>query len=412
MRFRDVLEHLERKGLLVRISNAVSAKLEAARIAKANMERTVLFERVKGAELPLAVNVFRSREILAELLGTSVLKLKHRLLRAIKRARPVRLSKPPVYRSLGADLRRLPIPWHYRADGGPYITAGVVVAHHPRWGTNLSYHRMLVKGRKRLVLRVLPRHLNHMLENGLERAVVAIGNQPQVAVAAAVSVELGRSELDIANALRPVHAFELWQQPVPEAEVLLLVEFSGETAREGPFVDITGTVDIVREQPVAKVQEILVRPGAVYHSIIPAGPEHRLLMGMPKEPVIMEEVNKVCRCLDVYVTPGGCSWLHAIIKIAKRRPADGRRAIAAAFRAHRSLKHVWVVDADIDIYDSEQVEWAMATRFQGSKDMVVKREPGSSLDPSADQRTGKTTKIGFDLTVPTGAPAQAFRRAH
>lgn len=411
MRFRDVVKFLERRGCLLRVSTPVNPKIVAARVAMANADKAVLFERIIGADFPVVTNVYGSREILAELLNTSIIGLKRKILHAIRRPRPPRLTKPPVYESIGPDLRRLPVLQHYSADAGRYITAGVVVVQHRRWGVNLSYHRMLVKGKNQLVLRVLPRHLHRFLEAGVERAVVAIGNPPQVAIAGAISVELGKSELDIANAIAGTKAFEIWEQTVPEAEILMLVEFTGETAREGPFVDITGTADVIREQPVARVKEILVRPGTIYHSIVPAGPEHRLLMGMPKEPVIMDAVNRACKCLDVHVTPGGCSWLHAVVKIRKRRARDGKRAIRAAFRAHRSLKHVWVVDEDIDIYDPQQVEWAMATRFQGDKDLLVTREPGSSLDPSADQRTRMTTKLGFDLTIPKAGRASDFRKA-
>ena len=107
--------------------------------------------------------------------------------------------------------------------------------------------------------------------------------------------------------------------------------------------------------------------------------------------------------MDVNVNPGGCSWLHAIVQIDKQADDDGRKAIEAAFAGHRSCKHVFVVDKDIDIYDPLQVEWAMATRFQGHADMVVKaKEPGSSLDPSAEPGTKLTSKIGFDLTKPLG----------
>jgi UbiD family decarboxylase len=133
-------------------------------------------------------------------------------------------------------------------------------------------------------------------------------------------------------------------------------------------------------------------------------------MGLPREPTIFREVSRVCECRDVHLTPGGCSWLHAVVSIRKRDPEDGRRAIEAAFRGHTSLKHVWVVDEDIDPRDPREVEWAMATRFQGDRGMVVRRERGSSLDPSADPETAVTTKVGFDLTIPCDRPRSLFLR--
>ena len=135
-------------------------------------------------------------------------------------------------------------------------------------------------------------------------------------------------------------------------------------------------------------------------------------MGMPREPTIFRKVNEVTRCLDVNVNPGGCSWLHAIVQIDKQSEEDGRKAIEAAFAGHRSCKHVFVVDADIDIYDPLAVEWAMATRFQGDRQMVVlEKAPGSSLDPSAAPGNHETTRIGFDLTKPLTTKGKTFEKA-
>jgi 3-polyprenyl-4-hydroxybenzoate decarboxylase len=160
---------------------------------------------------------------------------------------------------------------------------------------------------------------------------------------------------------------------------------------------------------------------------------------MPREPTIYAEVNKVARCLNVHITPGGASWLHAVVQIAKRSPEDGRRAIAAAFRGHGSLKHVWVVDDDIDIFDPHDVEWAVATRFQADRDLVVLSDQlSSSLDPSAQHTPGqpapvtlagpgqasakpvgprksRTAKMGLDATIHWETPEgpkdpQAYQR--
>jgi UbiD family decarboxylase len=152
---------------------------------------------------------------------------------------------------------------------------------------------------------------------------------------------------------------------------------------------------------VFEVKAITHRRDAIWQALLPGVLEHKLLMGMPREPTIFQKVNEGVKCLDVNVNPGGCSWLHAIVQIDKQAEDDGLKAIQAAFAGHRSCKHVFVVDKDIDIYNPLEVEWAMATRFQGDRDMVVlDREPGSSLDPSAEPDTKMTTKIGFDLTKP------------
>lgn len=130
--------------------------------------------------------------------------------------------------------------------------------------------------------------------------------------------------------------------------------------------------------------------------------EHKLLMGMPREPTIFKKVNEIgVHCLDVNVNPGGCAWLHAIVQIDKQKEDDGKAAIKGTFEGHTSCKHAFIVDKDIDIYNPLEVEWAMATRFQADRNMVIKgKERGSSLDPSSEPETHLTTKVGFDLTKP------------
>ena len=133
---------------------------------------------------------------------------------------------------------------------------------------------------------------------------------------------------------------------------------------------------------------------------------------MPREPTIFAAVNEVTKCTGVAITPGGASWLHAVVQIDKQGPDDGRLAIDAAFRGHKSLKHVWIVDTDIDIHDPSEVEWALATRFQASEDLVVfEAQPGSSLDPSGLHVPGQkslTDKMGMDCTIPWGADRRKF----
>lgn len=139
-----------------------------------------------------------------------------------------------------------------------------------------------------------------------------------------------------------------------------------------------------------------------------------MLMGMPREPTILAEVNKVVKCTGAAITPGGASWLHAVVQIEKHSQEDGRLAIEAAFKGHKSLKHVWVVDTDIDIYNPLQVEWAMATRFQANKDLfIMENMPGSSLDPSGIHVPGqksRTAKLGLDCTIPWGRDKEEFQR--
>jgi UbiD family decarboxylase len=313
------------------------------------------------------------------------------------------------------NLSAIPVLTHCERDGGPYITAGIAIARDREYGFNASYHRLMIVGKDRVAARILPRHLDEFIRRGNRDIGISIGNHPAFLFAAAVSCEIGKSELAIANRLRMTKYAKCTtnESLVPaECELVLEGTITDELVDEGPFPDITGAYDIVRKQRVIKVKRVTHRRDPIYQAIIPAGSEHRILMGMPREATIFREVGKVCDCLDVRLTPGGSSWLHAVVKIRKEKAEDPMNALEAAFRGHKSLKHTVVVDEDIDIDDPHAVEWAVATRAQMDRSLVLKPdEYGSSLDPSADMVTRKTCKAGIDATMPLSGPRDAFEKA-
>ena len=410
MNFKEFVKLTDERGLLVRIKRSVDTKYEMATLMRLLDGKPILFERVKGFEIQVAANIASSRELIALGLGMKRGELLGKLADAIDNPRELEVVEADGYREVEADLGKLPILVHYPLDGGPYISSGVVIASDPELGLNASYHRMMVISKDEVVVRILPRHFDEFLKRGNREFAVCIGNPMPVLVAGAISAELGKSELAIANALAEIKLIELGGHKVPEAEIVMIAEMTGELRDEGPFLDLTETPDIVRKQRVARIKRVFTKQNPLYHALLPGGLEHKLLMGMPREPTILREVSKVCECKDVLVTPGGCSWLHAVVSIKKKAPDDGGKAIDAAFRGHKSLKHVWVVDEDIDIHNPAEVEWAMATRFQGDRDIVMRREKGSSLDPSSELDTYMTTKIGFDLTIPAERDPKGFRK--
>ncbi len=152
----------------------------------------------------------------------------------------------------------------------------------------------------------------------------------------------------------------------------------------------------MRKQPVVVFERMHHVDDPVFHALLSGGYEHYMLMGLPKEPQIYESVKRVVpRVHGVRLTEGGAMWLHAIVSITKQHDGDGKNAILAAFAGgHPSLKHVVVVDDDIDIYDDREVEWAIATRFQADRDLIlIPNARGSSLDPPSADRS-MTTKWG------------------
>lgn len=306
------------------------------------------------------------------------------------------------------NLAAIPFLTHYAEDGGPYASAAVAFINDPETGANASFHRLLRLDRRRMAARLVERRgTESAWQNSADGIPVAIciGLPLHVLLAASMAPPAGTDEMTIAHALAPTPMVTCPNGVrVPaEAEFVLEGWITKDLTDEGPFVDLTGTYDFIRRQPVIEIQRVTHRRGALYHALLPGRLEHKLLMGMPREPTIFAEVNKVAACLNVNITPGGASWLHAVVQIDKQRAADGQAAIAAAFRGHGSLKHVWVVDKDINPFDPADVEWAMATRFQADRDLVVlAQQPSSSLDPSAHHTPGeksKTAKMGIDATV-------------
>jgi len=414
MNLKEFIKILASKGLLIKIDKPLDVKFEIPTIMKKLDGRPILFSNVKGYDMPVVANICSTRELIALGLEIDEKEIIHRLAKAIDSPVEPEVVDPEKmggYQEFNGTLDELPILTYHPFDGGPYIASAIVIASDSELGLNASYHRMMKRGKDELVLRILQRHFNEFLKRGNKEFAICIGNSISTLVGAAVSAELGKSELAIANALNKINVIELGGHKVPEAEIVMIAEMTGEESPEGPFLDLTETVDIVRDQRVARIKQIFCRDNPTFHGLLPGGLEHKILMGMPREPTIYREVSKVCEVKDVLVTPGGTSWLHGAVSIKKKSPDDGKNAIHAAFKGHKSMKHVFIVDDDIDIHDPYQIEWAMATRFQGDSDLVLlPNQKGSSLDPSANPETRETTKIGFDLTIPSDRDPKYFKK--
>jgi UbiD family decarboxylase len=414
---RGILESYRQSGKLTTLTGRLDPYLEAAARVREAEPSPVLLER-----LGVAANLLSTRDELAAHLGvdpTGFLPELSRIL-AGKSAGLRRVGGCFGRHELAADrLERLPALTYYQGDGGPYVTAGVWIVRDPVNGRNLSYHRMMLMHGRRAAVRVVERRgTDTALRNsgGRLEAAVCIGAPAHVLFAASLSPAPGVDELQLAakfGAVELVRCKTVDLEVPAGCEMVIEGAFTGEKAPEGPFVDITGTMDFVREQPVFEVSRVACRKDPVHYAIVPGRADHRVLMGIPKELDIYRGVSAVCDCLDVAITSGGCCWLHAVVRIRKRRGADGKKALHAAFAAHRSLKGCVVVDEDIDPRDPAQVEWALATRFQADKDLLVlKGMPSSSLDPSARHVKGRGSvgaKLGMDATVKSGLDRSLFR---
>ena len=409
---------------VITIPERVGRELEVTRHLRAHPTRPVVFPNLEGG--PAAGNLWATRDRVAAALGTRREELLPRLLAA--QAHPVDTRIVPKadfqkHETADVDLRSLPVPKLFPRDAGRYITAGVWVA---EWegARNLSFHRILILDRTRGACRIVPRHLRHMYNEAMKtgqelKVAICVGLDPWNLLAGGTSVEYGVDESRIASALtesclgNPVDMVRIRNGlAVPaEADYVLEGRLINETHDEGPFVDAVRTYDQVRKEPVLVVDRIYHRDDPIFHIIVGGLDEHFMFMGMPREPVIYQAVARaVPHVKAVRLTEGGCAWLHGIVSIRKQHQGDGKNAIMAAFGAHTSMKQVTIVDEDIDVYDDRDVEWAVATRFQADRGLVVLHGVrGSSIDPSAHD--GITSKVGIDATKPLGGDPAMFDKA-
>ena len=396
---------------VIQIDDELDAEYEAAKVLRKYPKDTVMLNNIKGYDIPVVSGICNTREKIAQSLGCQVDEILYKIIDGMNNPTPVTkfIDLADEYDSKRVDLGKIPILTHYKRDGGAYITAGVVFARDPETGIqNASIHRMMVLDNKRLVIRIVPRNLYTYFQNAQKAGedldiAIAIGMDPAILLASTTSIPIDYNEMDVANAFKDgeLELIKCGDLEVPQADIILEGKISvTETVAEGPFVDLTDTYDIIRDQPIINLEKMHIKKdNPCYHAIIPAGFEHKLLQGLPQEPRIFKAVkNAVPTVENVVLTEGGCCWLHAVVSINKQTEGDGKNAIMAALSAHPSLKHCVVVDTDVNVFDAEDVEYAISTRVKGDRDiMIVPNVRGSSLDPVAES-DGTTTKIGVDAT--------------
>lgn len=429
MNLRSFLEHLETKGEVLHVKDEVSTRFEISRITEElhSQGLVLLFEKIKDHSMKIVTNVCGTRDRICEALNVGQNHLHNRLIEAWRSPRKPEIVKDGLVKEVieRPDLSKIPVLTHFEKDAGPYITSAVIHAESVDGKVgNVSIHRLQVLDKSHLAIRLVPRHLHRLWQMSKDAdrdldVAISIGVHPAVMLAASSPVSFGVNEFDVANVLmenklRLVRCKHVNAYAPADAELVLEGKISATNeVVEGPFVDITGTYDVERKQPVVEVVGIMRRQDCIYEAVLPSRAEHKLLMGLPREVLVWDSVSKVVPKVNaVNLSSGGCGWLHAIISIEKQLEGDGKNALLAAFAAHPSLKHAVVVDSDVNVHDSSNVEWAIATRFQASKDLIIiENARGSTLDSSSDQETGLTSKMGIDGTRPLSRGKEKFERA-
>lgn len=398
---RDFIEKLGVKE----VNKEVSPKYEIPALAK-KTDKTLLFNDVENSELPVVINLANTRSKIAKSLNCQVREISGRISSAMKS------PKEPVYEgqinTKEPDLSKLPILKHYPKDRGKYITSGIVIAESEEGKRNVSVHRMFLRNKKELGIRIVKRHLYDIFKEVEEKGDpleigIVIGLDPATLLGSCTRVPEGFDEFRLIGGLKdrriPLREGDTVDLSLPDGEIILEGKIlPNERKKEGPFVDITGTYDVVREEPVIKLTGMKYDSDSIYQGLLPGGDEHKYLMGLPYEPLIIDEANKVCDVKNAILTKGSSCYLHGIVQINKKDEKDTYNAIKAAIEAHQSMKHCLVVDEDINIYDRDDLEYAISTRVKGDEDLYIFTDvKGSTLDPRG-KSDGTVTKTAVDAT--------------
>ena len=427
MDLRSYIDQIKNLNQLYVIKKKVSTKYEiAALTAKVDGTNAILFENIKESKLRLVANLVGTRARFAKAVNTKESNIHEKVISAIKYAkRPKTVSGGKFMENRTKDLSILPIVTHFDKEPGPFTTSSIIYTLNQEKNTqNSSFHRLMPLDKKHFSVRMVEgRHLHRSFmyakEHGEDlKVAITVGVHPAVSIAGAYQAEWGEDELEIANAILG-NKLTLSKMPysgmkVPAGtEIVMEGKILKDKTHKEWMVEMLRTYDFKREQPVFELENLYYRNNAIFHDILSGYSEHRLLMGIPIEAKLNRDVRKSFpQTKKIVMSDGGCNWLHAVVQITKKKDSDAKKVIEKTFATHRSLKMVTVVDDDIDPSNAVSVEYAMATRFQADKDLIIiEKVRGSSLDPSSDQKNLLTAKLGIDATRPLSKRPEGFEIA-
>jgi 2,5-furandicarboxylate decarboxylase 1 len=449
---RHWLARLAGSDRLAMVRESVSLEHELAAIAKhLDGRQAAFFPKPGGHEIPVVSGFMARRAWIAEAMGVDESSLIAHFRQAVAAPLPVRevrAGSAPCQEVVHLQLEKqlnltamLPIPTHSEHDSGPYITAGLVIARNPVTGIqNVSINRIQVHAARHMAILLLPRHLWAFYRAAEARGealpvAVVIGVDPLTLLASQAIAPIDTDELEIAGALHgkslPVVKCRTSDIMVPaDAEIVIEGRLLPQVrAPEGPFGEFPKYYSAREEREVIEVDAITHRTRPIFHTIIPAEMEHLLLGAIPREATLLSHLQRSHPGVtDVHLAVGGVCRYHLYVQIDKKHEGEPKNVILSAFGAHYDIKQVIVVDRDVDVHRAGEVEWAVATRFQADRDLVViAGAQGSVLDPSttvalapgagrgadgslASQYQGISAKMGLDATRPVAYDSHVFTR--
>lgn len=425
--FREFVTKCRENGELIEISKPVDLRNIAALVPQS--DKALLFTQVQGYSMPVVSGLLQSRNRLSLALGVPYGQIEEKLRQAMDHPiKPKLAKKAPVkeviFTKNRVDLYRLPVPIFSTMDGGPMITGAVVIAEDPDYGMNAGMYRLMLKEKNITGIDIVtPNNLRRYAERALQKKrslpiSISIGTHPYEMLASTFKASLGANELAYAGGLRgePLALAAGETIPVPciaDAEIVLEGEIlpEGWIHPEGPFCEFNRLMGGLHYNPRVKIKAVMHRKEPVYYAL--HMPWENIWMSAPIYEAaawrVLREAGVSATAINV--TPGGCCHWHIIAAIRKQ-PGDGKNATLALLSI-ADIKHVVVTDDDIDIFDPVDVEWAIATRVQADRDVVIISNARSKpLDPSLPPVDGipTTAKMGIDATISENVPAERYKR--
>jgi 2,5-furandicarboxylate decarboxylase 1 len=428
--FRQFLDRLRQAGELIDLHQPVDIRHVATLVDQA--KTALCFHNVIGYDIPMVSGIIRSRERAIMAMGCKTYEqIEAMLKQAIDHPIAPKMVKTSPAREVtqvgdDVDLYKLPIPLSSIFDGGPMITAGIVIAHDPELGMNSGIYRFIVKEKNLTGIDIVtPNNMRLFAERAYKAdrpcpISISIGTHPLEIVGSGYRAPLGIDEIAIVGGLRrnpvalaPCETIEL--PYIADAEIVLEAEIlpTGWTYPEGRFGEFTRLMGALHWNPLVRIKAMHRRKDAVYYAL--HMPWENTWLAAPVRYTAIRQALKTAGVVvkDINVTLGGCAFWHAVISI-KKQPGEGKNALLAALSV-MDLKHVVVVDDDIDVFNPTDVEWAIATRVQGDRDiMIVSNARAKPLDPSLPPTpvgvVPTTAKVGIDATIPEGVSRDSYER--
>ncbi|GAB4244515.1 MAG: UbiD family decarboxylase [Thermoleophilia bacterium] len=419
-----------------RVAREVDPNLELTGVLRKLQERNeypaVMFEKVRGTDMPVLANVLASRKRLAIALETTEAGLTMEYARRQESPiAPVETADAPVrdvvYTGDQVDLRKMPNIVHCGGDGGPYISSGVCIVRDPETGIhNAGTYRLQIKGTNRLgIYPGVYSHLYHVQrkyeQQGLDAPVaIAIGHHPAFYLAGQYRGPLDVDELHIAGgllgeALRTVRCETVDLLAPADAEIVIEGRILANVREhEGPFGEYTWYMGPAVDCQVIEVTALTHRKDSIYQDVFSAHPEHNLMGLLGREAMMFQRVKAAVPTVTALTLPFSGTCRHsAYVSVKKEYDGAGKNVALATLAADPFMKMVVVVDDDIDVFNEMEVMWAVTTRVQADRDIfVVPDAYVCELDPSAydiadrAKRGYVNAKWAIDATKPVGIEFQ------